>query len=180
MGRLISAGLLLFLPLVCFSKIATELKSSVRIIEGVVAPDWEARFLPPVEPSAPVAVSHESPDADILKEPSQPVVKKGRIVVAPVKDISRHKPLQPSLGGVSPEPLPEKEDVPRHRVEEKVASQPAPPHRERTPQTASAPSSKIDKEEETGDDSVEKRKKERRDTLREERKDRNYRNRRIE
>lgn len=180
MGRLISACLLFFLPVVCFSKATPELKSTVRVIEGVVAPDWEARFLPP-EPPATVTPPRESSDADILKDAVPPAVRKNK-ATAPIKNGRRPTAeiAQPDPAAGSPGPLPEKEEMPRPRAVEKIVKDPAPPYRERKPQVAVPPASKIDKEGETGDDSVEKRKKERRDTLREERKDRNYRNRRIE
>ncbi|HNT27911.1 MAG TPA: hypothetical protein PKH10_07015 [bacterium] len=180
MGRLTSACLLLFLPLICLSKAVPELKSTVRILEGVVAPDWEERFLPPAEPSATLTTPRESADADILNT-TPPLPRKTRAVTPvkndrrPVADLIRPDPE------AEPSPSPRQEDAPRSRAVEKIVKGAvAPAHHERTRQTTVPPVSKIDKEEETGDDSIEKRKKERRDTLREERKDRNYRNRRIE
>ncbi|GEM_PF-1361192 len=180
MGRLTSACLLLFLPVICLSKAVPELKSTVRIIEGVVAPDWEERFLPPTEPSATLTTPRESPDADILNN-TPPILRKTR-AVAPVKSDRRPAAdlIRPDLE-TEPSPSPRQEEASRPRAEEKtVKGSVAPAYRERTMQTTVPPVSKIDKEGETGDDSIEKRKKERRDTLREERKDRNYRNRRIE
>jgi hypothetical protein len=181
MSRSISAiasTLLILFTIPLLAKTETALKSTIRIVDGLTAPNWEFRFLPPrpavPEPSDPIT------DADPLSTPPRTV--KNRIVPIQRPAISRQKVAPVERTPISSAP------TEAERAERTVVTpEPQPPKSAapRTParntQPLSAPAkSKIDKKEETDDDSADKRKKERRDTLREERKERNYRNRRIE
>ncbi len=150
------------------------LTSSVRIIEGVVATDWELCFLPresadnrAVSPQpSPAPSEHKSPT------PRMGVSRNGKVPVAPRPKKPRtdnHLPAAPGTTAEPPKSEPPKAESPRS------SEKPSPS----VPYTSSV-SPKIDKEPKVNDDSGEKRKKERREILREERKERDYRNRRIE
>jgi len=153
------------------------LKSTVRIVEGLTMPGWEERFLtPPPRPEQQIApdITTLAPDDDLISAP--PATAKRRIIPIKRPVISRrenilvNKPLKP-VQTADTLPVPVLADPP---TAAKRQSLPA------TPPSAVRPISKIDKDDETDDDSAGKRKKERRDILREERKERNYRNRRTE
>jgi len=161
---------------------ATILKSSVRIIEGAVAADWELRFL------APERAETLSPDHDPAKTPDippRPVEEArstqkasstvGASAVQGARKVSR--PPAPTFPAHdTPDLLPEKPPVPPRPV---VMPSPAAPAPNAAPPAARV-APKVAKTADAAGANAEKRKKERREILREERKERDYRNRRIE
>jgi len=158
-----------------FAKSDPVLRSTVRIVDGLTAPDWEARFLPPARPEQQVGPDITPVlDADLISVP--PATAKRRIVPIQRPVISRreniliNKPVTPAHTTDTP-------IAPVTTASSNAAKKPPVPT---TPPTVVPPASKIDKDDETDDDSAGKRKKERRELLREERKERNYRNRRTE
>lgn len=150
--------------------------SSVRIIEGNTAPGWELRFLPPpppaviTQPDAPLV-----PDADAAIP--APTVK--RSAPSPLNRTATPRRAEREIDRTERATSPEKAEPPVANVTERPLRKPTAPTAPATPPPL-LPTSKIDKEEETVDDSADKRKKERRDLLREKRKERNYHNRRVE
>ncbi len=170
MCRSISLAAILFLiTLPLFAKSDPIRGSSVRIVEGLTAPGWEMRFLPPQEKKAEPDTAAE-PDADILATPPYSVKQR----ITPVnRTVTRRAVAPVEKKNIAPV----EETPPVVKTPPAVAKKPTAPV---TPPPIVQPPSKIDKEEETDDDSAGKRKKERRDTLREGRKERNYNNRRVE
>lgn len=178
----LAALFLIYAAFPLFAKSDPIVRSTVRIVEGLTAPDWEARFLPPPPQKTTIEQPEAvAPDADAV--PASPYTVKNRILPVQRPPLSRRKiaPVEKTI--------PASPDLTETERAEKTVVTPAPQSPKdtppRTPGQTTKPlpaqaKSKIDKKDETNDDSADKRKKERRDTIREERKERNYRNRRIE
>mgnify|MGYP000210642263 CR=1 FL=1 len=178
----------LFFSLFCLPWILSAeehlLTSSIRIIEGVTVPAWEQRFLSgeTSESFFPSTDGDREREVDTFPSPkrknmpakspshvSQPVRKKGVPVVPSSSSVKTETEREPSVSQQSPLPEPHT-SLPAERH---TSSATTVPQRQK-------PALKIDKEKATSDDNADKRKKERREILREERKERDYRNRRLE
>ncbi len=160
------------LPLLAVLADETEtiLKSSVRIIEGAVAADWELRFLAPERADTILPDNDTVRTRDVLPRP----VREAKRSPKPTSTIGT--PTAQETRTKAPPPPPPAHDTP-NRLSEKT---PSPPHSAVTSSSAARADPKVDKTNDADDDNAQKRKKERREILREERKERDYHNRRIE